>query len=146
MNSQFHPFVPILVVSGILMALVVICSFVLSHVVARKYALAGLGVFFAMTAGYGILITHPEVADGRYRTFKTFYLELHEGMTREEVDLTLDRCYPKGGPRPRPRIFKETAEDLGFFMNPEHATGPNCEGIFLTLKSGRVTRKEYSAD
>jgi hypothetical protein len=40
----------------------------------------------------------------------------------------------------------DTPDGLGFFMNPEASREPNCEGIFLRLEQGRVTKKTYSPD
>ena len=67
-------------------------------------------------------------------------------MTREQVLAAMDQRYPTNGSRKRPKIMDDTPESLGFFMNPETSREPNCEGIFLTLERGRVTRKVYSPD
>jgi len=58
----------------------------------------------------------------------------------------LDRRYPKSGARKRPKVMEDTAESLGFFMNPETSREPNCGGIFLKLEQGRVKSKVYSPD
>jgi len=71
---------------------------------------------------------------------------IQPGMTRFEVLASLERHYPAGGPRQRPKIMKDTADELGFFMNPEDSYEPNCEGIFLDFADGKVTRKRYSRD
>ena len=42
--------------------------------------------------------------------------------------------------------MNNAADDVGYFMNPEKSTEPNCEGIFLTLEAGSVTKMWYSAD
>jgi hypothetical protein len=89
---------------------------------------------------------HRELVDARYSSYKAFYRDIHDGMTREEVFRTLERHYPNTGARKRPKIMEDTAKRLGFFMDPETSFEPNCEGIFLTLNDGRVTEKEYSPD
>jgi hypothetical protein len=67
-------------------------------------------------------------------------------MTREEVMALQARVYPEGGPRQKPRIAIEDDTSLTFFMHPEDSTEPNCEGIFLAFKDGKVTSKTYSPD
>ncbi len=67
-------------------------------------------------------------------------------MTRDEVFAALDRHYPPTGPRKRPKILRDDTDSIGFFMNPEKSREPNCEGIFLTLKEGRVITRIYSPD
>ena len=67
-------------------------------------------------------------------------------MTRDEVNLLLDRHYPELGARQRPKVMEDTSERLGFFMNPETSREPNCEGIFLSIREGQVIAKSYSED
>ncbi|KAA3614233.1 MAG: hypothetical protein DWQ01_00590 [Planctomycetota bacterium] len=88
----------------------------------------------------------PELIDGRYRTFKAFYRDLKVGMNRSEVEQLIDRYYSLDSGRLRPTVMKDIGFELGFFMNPEDASRPNCEGIFLSFQEGRVTRKHDSRD
>jgi hypothetical protein len=105
-----------------------------------------LVLVFLVPAGYVYVAFHPEFVDKRFRTYKAFYRDIHVGMTREEVIAAMDRRYPADGPRQRPKIMSDESGELGFFMDPENSREPNCEGIFLTLESGRVVKKQYSPD
>jgi hypothetical protein len=58
----------------------------------------------------------------------------------------MDRRYPAGSPRQKPKLWQDDASALNFFMTPEKSAEPNCEGIFLGLNGGRVASKHYSAD
>lgn len=88
----------------------------------------------------------PEWIDGRYRAYRNFYDDISPGMTREQVLASMEKSYPPGGPRKRPRVNADTPENLSFFMDPEGSREPNHEGIILHLSDGRVTRKIYSGD
>lgn len=105
-----------------------------------------LALVFIAPATYVFLAFHPELVDGRFRTYKAFYREIQVGMTREQVYSALERRYPRDGPRQPPKVLNDTPDGLGFFMNPETSREPNCEGIFLTLERNRVTKKQYSPD
>lgn len=105
-----------------------------------------LALAFTVPAGFVFLAFHPELVDGRFRTYKRFYRDIQVGMTREQVLAAMEKHYPPNGPRKRPMIIDDTPRSLDFFMNPETSREPNCEGIFLTLEAGRVTRMSYSAD
>jgi hypothetical protein len=89
---------------------------------------------------------HPELIDGRFRTYKAFYGDIKVGMTRDQVIAAMEARYPQTGKRRRPKIMEDTPNRLGFFMNPETLREPNCEEIFLSLHSGRVVSKDYSPD
>lgn len=88
----------------------------------------------------------PEVFDARFRAYRAFYCDIEAGMTRADVFATLDRRYPRSGPRQLPKVMADEPDELGFFMNPEGSIEPNCEGIFLKMENGRVVKKEYSPD
>jgi hypothetical protein len=105
-----------------------------------------LALVFLVPGGYLFLAFNPELVDGRFRTYKHFYNGIQIGMTTNEVFVVLDRYYPKSGVRLRPKIFNDSPQALGFFMNPETSREPNCEGIFLTLTNGCVVNKQYSPD
>ena len=105
-----------------------------------------LALIFLAPVGYVFFEYHPEFTDGRFRTYKAFYRDLQVGMTREQVLAAMERRYPAGGPRKRPKILDDTPERLGFLMDPEISREPNCEGIFLTFEQGRMTQKVHSPD
>ncbi len=145
MSFGVHPF--ILIAAGgalaALVAIVIACRAKRGLVTAMMVVLA---LAFIAPAGYVFLAFHPELVDGRFRTYKRFYRDIQVGMTREQVLAAMEQRYPTNGLRKRPKILNDTPEGLGFFMNPETSREPNCEGIFLTLEAGRVTKMVYSAD
>lgn len=145
MNFSIHPFILVAALAG----LVAVGATILAFRVSR----AGQCAFLTMIALLCILPAiylgaqlRPELVDARFRAYKNFYGEIHEGMSRDEVLAVMERRYPAGGPRQRPKVMSEGPGDLGFFMNPESSREPNCEGILLTLHEGRVTRKVYLVD
>lgn len=126
-----------------LVAIVIACRAKKGIITAMMIVLA---LAFIVPSGFVVLMFHPEWVDGRFRTYKRFYRDIEAGMTREQVLAALERHYPANGPRKRPMMIDDTPRGLAFFMNPETSREPNCEGIFLTLEAGRVTRLSYSAD
>jgi hypothetical protein len=126
-----------------LIAIVVACMVRSGGVRALMIVLA---LVFLLPPAYVFLAFHPELVDGRFRTYKAFYSDIQIGMTRDEVFAVLDRRYPKAGARQRPTVMDDTPDGLGFFMNPETSREPNCEGIFLKLENGKVKSKDYSPD
>jgi hypothetical protein len=145
MSFGVHPFILIAAV-GALLALVTV---VIACKARSRFAMALmllLALVFIAPAGYVFLAFHPALVDGRFRTYKAFYHDLQVGMTREQVLAAMERRYPADGPRKRPKIMDDTPTSLGFFMNPETSREPNCEGIFLTLEGGHVTKIVYSPD
>ena len=108
-----------------------------------------LGVSAGLLASPAILLGlmwAPYYLDPRIIAYKRFYREIEVGMTREEVmDLATMR-YPVGGRRSFPTVMADSADRLGFFMNPESDREPNCEGIFLMLRNDVVLSKQYMAD
>jgi hypothetical protein len=145
MISALHPFM-LIVIAATILALISIAIAFIARNPAVKVAMIVLALLFVAPAGYLFLALNPELVDGRFRTYKAFYKDIQVGMTREQVYSLLDRFYPKDGPRKRPKISSDSAEQLGFFMDPEKSSEPNCEGIFLTLENERITKKVYSAD
>ena len=113
---------------------------------SARWLLSCLALVLIAPAGWALTVFMPELVDARYRTYKALYGDIHVGMTRAEVLEVVGRHYPQGGVRQAPKLFKDSEEELGFFMNPEGTVNPNCEGIFLSLSAGRVVRKEYSPD
>jgi hypothetical protein len=145
MSFGVHPFILIAAV-GVLLALttVLVACKARSRFVMVMMLL--LTLVFLAPAGYVFLAFHPELVDGRFRTYKKFYRDVQIGMTREQVLAAMERRYPAAGRRKRPKIMDDTPSSLGFFMNPESSREPNCEGIFLTLDKGHVTKIVYSPD
>ena len=145
MSFGVHPVVLVAVVGALaaLIAIVIACRAKSGLVIVLMLFMA---LVFIAPAGYVVVGLHPELIDGRFRTYKAFYRDIQNGMTREQVLAAMNRRYPAGGIRKAPKILEETPEALGFFMDPESSREPNCEGIFLTLEGGRVTRKRYSPD
>ncbi len=105
-----------------------------------------LALIFLLPAGYLFVGLNPWLVDSRFRTYRAFYRDIEVGMTRDQVLAVMERRYPADGLRKRPKIMDDTSQRLGFFMNPETSREPNCEGIFLALEGGRVTKIVYSAD
>src|SRR6476659_240884 len=95
MRFGVHPFVLIAAVSGLLalIAVIIACKAKRGLITAVMLLLA---LVFIAPAGYLFLAFHPELIDGRFRTYKAFYRDVHLGMTREEVSAALDRRYPAG--------------------------------------------------
>lgn len=145
MNSGIHPFV-LMAVTGVALSLGAVTVACLTRRGGVRVLMMVLALVFMVPAGFVFLAFHPELVDGRFRTYKAFYRDIQVGMTRAEVIAVLDRHYPAGGIRQRPQIMTDEPERLGFFMNPETSREPNCEGIFLTLERGRVVGKGYSPD
>jgi hypothetical protein len=145
MSFGVHPFI-LMAAVGALLALtaVIIGCKARSGLVTVLMLL--LALVFIAPAGCVLLAFHPELVDGRFRTYKAFYRDIQVGMTREQLLAAMGRRYPSDGPRKRPKVMDDTPTRLGFFMNPETSREPNCEGIFLSLEHGRVAKKEYSPD
>jgi hypothetical protein len=145
MSFGVHPFILIAAI-GTFLALVAAAVACIARSGSVRALMIILALVFLLPAAYVFLAFHPELVDGRFRTYKAFYQDIQIGMTRDEVFATLDRRYPKSGPRQRPKTLDDMPHALNFFMNPEMSREPNCEGIFLTLTNGHVVKKEYSPD
>jgi hypothetical protein len=145
MTFGFHPVILMAAIGALLAlgAVVVACTVRSRGIRALMIVLA---LVLLLPAGFVFVAFHPELVDGRFRTYKVFYRDIQVGMTREQVLAAMERRYPSDGPRKRPTIMDDTPTRLGFFMNPETSREPNCEGIFLTLKQGRVIKKDYAQD
>jgi drug/metabolite transporter superfamily protein YnfA len=139
---------PLLLLVGLFAAAAIACCFAVCFArrAPARWLLAIGGLVFAAPAGWAFTVLHPELFDARFRAFKQLYGEIHAEMTRDEVLQLVDQHYPVGGLRGAPKLYEESSEKLGFFMNPEFSTEPNCEAIILTMRVGRVERKEYSPD
>lgn len=111
-----------------------------------RIALATLALVLLVPIALVTVAFNPWLIDARFRTYRSFYKDLQVGMTHDQVMEIAQRHYPQGGKRGFPKVMKEDETNLGFFMNPEGIREPNCEGIFLRLKDGKVTEISYSAD
>jgi|SRR5882672_1162819 len=145
MSFGVHPFI-LIAALGAFLAIVLIAVACVARRGGMKALMIVLAVVFLLPTVYVFLAFHPELVDGRFRTYKALYQDIQIGMTRDEVFAAIDRRYPKSGSRQRPKTLGDTAQALNFFMNPETSREPNCEGIFLTLTNGHVVKKEYSPD
>jgi len=145
MFSSIHPIV-LIALFGVVIALILLITTCCIRKRFAKIVLILFAVIFALPGFYVFLAFHPEWIDDRFRTYKAFYTDIQVGMTREQVFSEIERHYPVGGARQRPKVLDDTPGDLNFFMNPETSREPNCEGIFLTLQNGHVMKKEYSRD
>jgi hypothetical protein len=145
MSLGVHPFILIAAV-GVVLAIIAVVIACLVRSSGVKIAMIVLALVFLLPAGYVFLAFHPELVDGRFRTYKAFYHDIQIGMTRDQVFVVLDQHYPKSGPRQHPKTLDDSPQALNFFMNPETSREPNCEGIFLTLTNGHVIDKQYSPD
>lgn len=112
----------------------------------KRLVLGVLGVALFLPSLFFVLALNAWLIDPRFRTYRSFYYDIEEGMSRAEVFGLIDHHYPAGGHRRRPEVMDDSGGGLGFFMNPEHSKEPNCEGIFISLREGRVTGKSYSPD
>lgn len=143
--SSTHPII-VLAALGVLASAILLFTVFRVRSLGLKVLLVLIAVVTLAPAGLVALIAFPEWVDVRYRSYKTFYTEIQPGMTRDEVMALQARMYPEGGARQKPRIAMEDDTSLTFFMHPEDSTEPNCEGIFLVFKDGKVTSKTYSPD
>ena len=146
MNFNSQPVLWI-VALGILLAIPAVVAVCKVRGRAKRGVLATVAVLCLLLPGYlFVAVYFPQWIDARHRVYQAFYQDIEFGMSRDQVFATLGKHYPTNGPRQRPTTNTDTAERLGFFMNPEHSREPNCEGIFLDFKDGRMVRKHYSRD
>lgn len=145
MVAQLHPVFYLVGLSALAaVGCVVGACLVRRH--SARWLLSCLALVLIAPAGWALTVFMPELVDARYRTYKALYGDIHVGMTRAEVLEVVGRHYPQGGVRQAPRLYEDSEEQLGFFLNPEHSAEPNCEAILLRMSGGRVERKEYSPD
>ena len=84
--------------------------------------------------------------DPRFATFQRFFIAIEPGMTRAEIEELMTQHYPADGKRLPPKRVTDSEVQLFLFMNPEHSKNPNCEGMSIHFKDGRVSGKGYSMD
>jgi len=145
MLTSVHP----IVLAAALGAVAALVALVVAWVVrstAIKATMFVLAIVCLVPAAYLLIAMNPGLFDSRFRAYKAFYRDIQLGMTRDDVMALVERHYTKSGARQRPKIMSDDSTSLGFFMNPETSSEPNCEGIFLGMENGRVTTKTYSPD
>jgi len=142
MSTSPHP-IFVLAVLGIVGAVIMLITVfrVRSRVLKVLIALLALA-----PSGLVLVAMYPEWVDARFRCYKDFYAAIQLGMTHAEVMDLQAQVYPADGPRQKPQTIIEDETSLTFFMNPEHSTEPNCEGIFLGFENGKLKSKTYSPD
>jgi phosphoglycerol transferase MdoB-like AlkP superfamily enzyme len=145
LSFGIHPFF-LIAGTGLLISLVFVVFAWRAKSAFATVLLLLFALIFTVPSIYLFFALHPEVVDGRFRTYKAFYSDIKVGMTRDQVIAAMQARYPQSGKRQRPKIMDDEADRLGFFMNPEASREPNCEGIFLSLTNGSVASKTYSPD
>lgn len=145
MLTSIHPIVLAAAIGAIAALIALVVAWIVRST-AIKATMFTLALLFLLPAAYMFVAFNPWLVDSRFRTYRAFYHDIRQGMTRDEVMALIDRHYPKTGARQRPKVMQDDSSSLGFFMNPESSREPNCEGIFLAVENGRVRAKRYSPD
>ena len=139
---------PLIIIAAIGAALAILSGFFIIRSKATKVriGLSILALALLMPSFLVVAVFYPWLYDARFRTYRSFYKDIKIGMTRDQVMEVAYIHYPEGGTRGFPKVMREDENNLGFFMNPEESSEPNCEGIFLQFRDGKVVRVHYSAD
>jgi hypothetical protein len=139
---------PLIIIAAVGVVFTIITGFFLfrSKSTKARVLLSSLTIIFLIPSFLVVYIFYPWLIDSRFRTYRTFYKDIQIGMTRDQVMEVAKGHYPDGGKRLFPTIMRDNTSDLGFFMNPEGDSEPNCEGIFLRFEDGKVSSIVYSAD
>ena len=146
MSSSTDP-IFVLAALGVVATVIMLITVFKVRSMGLKVLLLGIAVITLTPAGFVLVAMHPEWADDRFRSYKAFYDGIHLGMTRDEVMALQSQLYPIDGPRRRPLVIMDEAQNLTFFMDPEDsASSVNCEAIILDIREGKVTAKTYSPD
>jgi hypothetical protein len=145
METSLSPAYSLIAAAGVVIAILLLGSIV-SLKGGARIGVAALALVLLLPAAWFFAALNPWLTDARFRAYRSFYQDLKPGMTRDEVLAQVASHYPASGERKAPKVMEDTPERLGFFMNPEHSREPNCEGIFLTLRDGKVVSKGYSPD
>jgi len=99
---------------------------------------------FGLLLAVGILVSY--FADlSPIKPYKRFFSAINEGMIEVEVMAVLHQEFPQGGRFPVPVLRSDETNRLMFFLDPNQGAY-NAEGIFVTLRNGKVVAKEYSPD
>lgn len=112
----------------------------------KRGVLIAAALILLAPSGLALIIVKPELINARVREFKRLHRDITIGMHRSEVMTVIEKHYPPKGTRPTPRIVENSDTRLGFLMDQEKPSDPNCEGIFLQMQDGKVVAKSYSAD
>lgn len=145
MGFGLHPLFLIAAVTLIGAIACLVFAYLASHWLKRGLLIV-TALFLLGPSGVALMVLKPELIDGRYKTYKQLYGDIHVGMSRAEVMTLIDQHYPSEGKRLRPKIIEDSDKKLSFFMNPEDSTEPNCEGIFLRIQDDSVIKKSYARD
>ena len=113
---------------------------------SKRVAFLVVALVLLVPPAFVTVAVFPELVDARFRTYKRFYRDIEVGMTRAEVDQLIARHYPPNGKRGEPFVCEDFENRLSFLMDPEGDRHPNCEGIQLTMKDGKVVEKSYTPD
>ena len=145
MITGLHPLISIAAVILIGAVACLVFAYLASHWLKRGILLVA-ALFLLGPSGVALIGFKPELVDDRFKTYKQLFGDIEVGMSRADVMTLIDQHYPSEGERLRPNIIEDSDKKLGFFMNPEDSTEPNCEGIFLEMQDNKVVRKSYARD
>jgi hypothetical protein len=144
--SVTHHNIDQLVVAGLAISLLAGWVAWRSQNVLSRLLLLGLSISLLIPSAILGVGMNPWLVDARYRSYKIFYWSVQRGMDRSEVLASLDKSYPTGGPRLKPKLLEDTATRLSFTMHPEAKPEPDRETITLKMEAGKVVGKEYLPD
>ena len=145
MGFELHPIFLIAAVTLIGAVACLVFAYLASHWLKRGILIVA-ALFLLGPSVVALIGFKPELVDDRFRTYKQLFGDIEVGMSRADVMTLIDQHYPSEGERLRPNIIEDSDKKLGFFMNPEDSTEPNCEGIFLRMQGDKVVRKSYARD
>lgn len=145
MGFELHPIFLIAAVTLIGAVACLVFAYLASKWIKRGILIVA-ALFLLVPSGVALIGFKPELVDDRFRTYKLLFGDIEVGMSRADVMTLADQHYPSEGERLRPNIIEDSDKKLGFFMNPEDSTEPNCEGIFLRMQGDKVVRKSYARD
>ena len=145
MGFELHPIFLIAAVTLIGSVACLVFAYLASHWLKRGILILA-ALFLLVPSGVALIGFKPELVDDRFKTYKQLFGDIEVGMSRADVMTLIDQHYPSEGERLRPNIIEDSDKKLGFFMNPEDSTEPNCEGIFLRMQGDKVVRKSYARD
>lgn len=145
MSSSIHP-IFVLAALGVVASIILLVTVFKVRSIGLKIVFLLIAVLTLAPTGLVVLAVYPEWLDARFRSYKMFYTDIQLGMTKDEVMTVQAKHYPEGGPRLKPRIIVDEVDHLTLFMHPETSAEPDCEGIILALKEGKVVSKTYSPD
>ena len=145
MGFELHPIFLIAAVTLIGAVACLVFAYLTSKWIKRGILIVA-ALFLLCPSGVALIGFKPELVDDRFKTYKQLFGDIEVGMSRADVMTLIDQHYPSEGERLRPNIIEDSDKKLGFFMNPEDSTEPNCEGIFLRMQGDKVVRKSYARD